>query len=267
MVVIAMKIRSICSILVALSLSAGVFAQKKVSPVKLDGMIRLANKERLEVGDAAPIRVRLMHTGGTSGNSPAKVTVVVTTPTGATLNQGTRDVQVPFNEYGESNFDFLFPVAGTYKATATATGENGSKWIGSFTFTTFAKKTTGDKGSIASTLETGTYEAKVDVRMPSGSTVSHILSLTYSKGPHSNLTIKGWMAPAKGDGYHFQINGTWDGVSRNQTLSSHGTDGSDHKCDISLVMNLRASNSLTSAITITSKSTPQIMNQAVFIKK
>ncbi|MEI8282591.1 MAG: hypothetical protein WCG75_09325, partial [Armatimonadota bacterium] len=89
-----MKIRSICSILVALSLSAGVFAQKKIAPVKLDGMIRLANNARLEVGDAAPIRVRLMHTGGTSGNSLARVTVVVTTPTGATLNQGTRDVQV-----------------------------------------------------------------------------------------------------------------------------------------------------------------------------
>ena len=262
-----MKLQSICSVLLALSISVCTLAQQNIAPIKLDGMIRMANRERLEVGDVAPIRVRLMHTGGTSGKTLAKVTVIVTTPTGATLNQGTREVQVPFNEYIDANFDFLFPVAGNYKVTATATGDNGSKWTGSFSFTTFSKTTTQVRGPVAPTLETGTYESKVDVRMPGGSTVSHILSLTFSKGRQNKLQIKGWMAPVKGDGYHFQITGTWDGVSRNITPIGHGTDVSDQKRDLALSLNQRSNNSLSGDITITSKSTPMIINHVVLGKK
>ena len=257
----------ILSIFLAVVASAPLFAQQKVAPVKLDGFIRMANKERLEVGDVAPIRVKIMHTGGTTGKSPAKVTVVITAPNGSTLNQGSKDVQVPFNDYAETSFDFLFPSAGKYTAVATATGENGSKWTESFSFTTYAKVVSKSKGPAGPTLETGTYESKVDIRMPDGTIVSHTVSLSLSKGPQTSMHIKGWMAPVKGTGYHFQFSGTWDGVSRTLSPSGSGTDASDRKCDVSLSLSQRSNNSLVGDVTISSKSTPVIINHVVLGKK
>ena len=262
-----MKISSVASILLALVVSASLFAQQKVTPVKIDGLIRMANRERLEVGDNAPIRVKLMHTGGTTGKSPARVTVVITTPTGATLNQGTQDMQAPFNDYAEALFDFTFPSAGKYTAVATATGENGSKWTGSFTFTTYAKAVSKSKGPAGPTLETGTYESKVDIRMPDGNIVSHTVSLTMSRGPQNSMLMKGWMAPNKGKGFHSQFSGTWDGVSRNITPTGIGVDSGDAKCIISLSLTERSNNSLMGDLTISSKSITKITNRVVLGKK
>ena len=263
-----MKIPTLAGLFAALLLGANSLAmpQQKTSPVKLDGMIRMANHDRLEVGDVAPIRVRLMHTGGTGAKSLAKVTVVVKLPNGSVLSQGTQDVQVPFNEYAETNFDFLFPSAGKYTATATATGESGSKWTGNFSFTTFGKATTKSKGPIVPTLEAGTYDCKVNIRVPDGKMVSHSISLTLSKGSGSAMTMKGWIAPNKGKGFHFQLSGTWNGTAHTLEPSGTGTDASDQNCTAKLSLIQGSNNSLHGDLSIQMKSTPVIINHVVLGK-
>lgn len=263
-----MKIPTRAGVFAALLLGANSLAvpQQKPSPVKLDGMIRMANHDRLEVGDVAPIRVRLMHTGGTGAKSLAKVTVVVKLPNGSVLSQGTQDVQVPFNEYAETNFDFLFQSAGKYTATATATGENGSKWTGNFSFTTVAKTTPKSKGPVVPTLESGTYECKVDIHMPDGKMVGHSISLTLSKSSGSAMTMKGWIAPNKGKGFHFQVSGTWNGTSHNLEPSGTGTDTADQNCTVKLSLMQGSNNSLHGDLTIQMKASPVIINHVVLGK-
>ncbi len=263
-----MKIPSITALFSALILSANTFAvpQQKTSPVRLDGMIRMANHDRLAVGDTAPIRVRLMHTGGTGAKSLAKVMVVVKLPNGSTVNQGTQDIQVPFNEYAEANFDFNFPSAGRYTAIATATGENGSKWSGNFSFTTFGKANTNSKGPATSSLEAGTYETKIDIRLPSGKLVNHTISLTLSKSHGSTMTMKGWIAPNKGKGFHFQLSGTWAGINNPLSPIGIGTDAADQNCTAKLSLVQRSNNSLQGDLSIAMKSTPVIINHVILGK-
>ena len=110
-----------------------------ITKLKLDGMIRMINRDRIVVGNTSTISVNLVYSGGTNLKSAGAATVEIKDPNGNRVYVDTYSTPLPLNEYAEKRIDIKPKMAGKYTVTVNATGEGKSKWTGEFSFVANSK--------------------------------------------------------------------------------------------------------------------------------
>ncbi len=210
--------------------------QSKDQP-KIDGVIRLTNKDRIEAGDVVPINIGLYLSKGFYERSQCIATVNITGPNGSGVLSDSRTIKFVLNEYTMTKYDISTKVPGTYTVTVKATMPNGSRdldsrWDGKFTFNVHAQS--GSSKNSGMLMDRGSYIGNSDIEMDNKDIKSHILSLSVSKGPRNLDTVKGWLSPKAGSGFHMLFEGSFD--QSNGRLDAKGTmtDREDKRWDIRL---------------------------------
>jgi hypothetical protein len=204
---------------------------------KLDGLIRLPNKDRIEAGDVVSVNVGLLLSKGYSESSQCISTVNISGPSGAGVLSDSRNVKLTLNDYAFNTYDISARVAGTYTVSVSAVMTNGSgvqnsRWDGKFTFNVHPRN--GNSSSSNLLMDRGDYLGISDIEMDNRDIRSHTLSLSLSKGSRNLDNIKGWLAPKTGFGFNIRFEGTYD--QSNGRLDARGTmsDRDDKKWDIRL---------------------------------
>ena len=204
---------------------------------KIDGVIRLTNKDRIEAGDVVPINVGLYLSKGFYERSQCISNVTITGPDGGALLSDARTIKFVLNEYTMTTYDISARMPGTYTVTVKATMPNGSRdqdsrWDGKFTFNVQGQSGSSKNSSML--MDRGSYLGNSDIEMDNKDIKSHILSLSVSKGPRNLDTIKGWLSPKAGSGFHMLFEGSFD--QSNGRLDAKGTmtDREDKRWDIRL---------------------------------
>ena len=119
---------------------AVVASQQNKGKIKLSGMIRMSNNNRIAIGLASSVSVNLMYSGGQNLNSSAKATVVIKDPKGTVVANQTYSQLLNLNTYKEKKFDLKPLLAGKNSVTVSADGEAKTHWGGTFTFTVNANQ-------------------------------------------------------------------------------------------------------------------------------
>jgi hypothetical protein len=210
--------------------------QSKDQP-KIDGVIRLTNKDRIEAGDVVPINVGLYLSKGFFERSQCNSTVNISGPNGSGLLSDARTIKFVLNEYTMTTYDFSPKVPGTYTVTVVATMPNGSRdqksrWDGKFTFNVHGQSA-GSKNS-GMVMDRGSYLGNSDIEMDNKDIKSHILSLSVSKGSRNLDTIKGWLSPKAGSGFHMLFEGSFDQTNGRLDAKGTMTDREDKRWEIRL---------------------------------
>jgi hypothetical protein len=211
-------------------------SQSKDQP-KIDGIIRLTNKDRIEAGDVVPINVGLYLSKGFFERSQCNSTVNISGPNGSGLLSDARTIKFVLNEYTMTTYDFSPKVPGTYTVTVVATMPNGSRdqnsrWDGKFTFNVHGQSA-GSKNS-GMVMDRGSYLGNSDIEMDNKDIKSHILSLSVSKGSRNLDTIKGWLSPKAGSGFHMLFEGSFDQTNGRLDAKGTITDREDKRWEIRL---------------------------------
>lgn len=202
---------------------------------KLDGMIRLSSKNRIEVGDVASINVGLMFSKTINERSQAISTVTITNPNGQVILNDSRNVRLILNDYVNTSYDVSTRMSGMYTVNVSAVMANGSgiqnsRWDSKFTFNVHGQ--TDDRGRTDIMTDRGDYTGMSDMEMDNKSIRSFIMSLTLSKGTRNLDTVKGWLSPRSGSGFHMMFQGTYD--QNKGRLDARGTmaDREDKRWEI-----------------------------------
>ena len=202
---------------------------------KLDGMIRMSNKNRIQSGDLATVNVGLLMSETRNERGTCISTVNITAPNGSGISSDAKNVALSLNEYTTTQYDVHTSMPGTYTVSVSAimvssSGVQDSRWDGRFTFNV---QPSNGRGSDSNTVVTrGDYVGAADLETDNRSISSHTMSLTISGGNRNSDRIKGWLAPKRGSGFHIEFEGTYDLTSGRVDGTGTMLDRSDKRWDI-----------------------------------
>ena len=202
---------------------------------KLDGMIRLTNKNRIQAGDLVTVNVGLLLSETRNERGTCISTVNITAPNGTGISSDAKNVSLSLNEYANNQYDVRTSMPGTYAVSVSAimvsqSGVQSSRWDGRFTFNVQPGNGRGtDSNTVVSR---GDYVGASDLETDNRSISSHTMSLTITGGNRNSDRIKGWLAPKRGSGFHMEFEGTYDLTSGRIDGTGTMLDRNDKRWDI-----------------------------------
>jgi hypothetical protein len=199
---------------------------------KLDGLIRLTNKDRNEAGDMVPVYVGLLMSDTQNLRGQGSANIEVLAPNGSRVYSKSQSVELLLNEYASSTHDVRTTIPGVYTVVVSATGQDSNRWDGKFTFN--VQPRSGNRANPDHQFGRGDYLGMADIETDNRSITSHELSVTLTRGVKNSDDVKGWLEPRRGSGFRISFKGTYD--LNLSSLKAIGTmdDRSDKRWEILL---------------------------------